>query len=227
MEIIPAILTESKDEVKEKLIELSKVDRQLLRRVQIDVISDVFAKNKTIEVGDLKGMETDFLLDIQLMVPDPESHVDKCVEIGAERVIGHVEQMEDITSFIRKVREVGLEVGLGLDIHTPVKVINDVLSDLDVVLLMSVEAGFGGQEFDEAVYAKIEQLVGLRREKNLKFNICVDGGINETNVAELAKLEVDEAAIGKGLWVGKGTGEEVEEEINRLGELVDGSTGMM
>ncbi len=217
MEIIPAILTNSPDELKEKIRKLTLYSREYIKRVQIDIVDPNFTHNKTVGVEALDGVDTDLLLDLQLMVEEPINWVEKCVRVGAERIIGHVEQMQDQEEFISTVMESGLEVGLGLDIHTPVGAVKGVLSDVNLVLLMSVEVGFGGQEFDARVLTKISELAQLRREKGLRFNICIDGGVNEQNISELSNLGVDEVALGKSLWTGEGVEEEIEKFVRVLG----------
>lgn len=217
MEIIPTILTNDPNELREKIEILTRGNRQLIRRVQVDIVEGEFANNKTVSVEALASINTDLLIDVQLMVPEPVSWVEKCVEVMADRIIGHVEQMSDQNEFIARVGSEGVGVGLGLDIHTPVKAIGEVLSDLDVVLLMSVEVGFGGQEFDERVLMKVAELNQIRKDKNLRFNICVDGGINEGNMLALLEAGADEVAVGKSLWK-EG---EVGENIEKLMRLVE------
>ena len=216
MEIIPAILTNDPGELKEKIAVFTKSNREWVRRVQIDIVDGVYADNKTVGVEALGDVDSDLLFDVQLMVEEPVRWVEKCVGAGADRVIGHVEKMSNQAEFIAKVTADGLGVGLGLDIGTPITLVKESLRDLDVVLLMSVPAGFGGQEFDEGVLQKVEELNTLRREGNCRFMICVDGGVNESNIALLGEVGVDEVAIGKGLW-GNGA---TEDNLGKLVSLV-------
>ncbi len=221
MEIIPAILTDSPDELREKVALITKANRHLVRRVQIDVIDGVFANNKTVGLEPLEGLDTDLLFDIQLMVKNPVGWVKKSAEVLADRIIGHVEQMPDQSEFVNAVTLTGCEVGLGLDIHTPIKAIEDVLSDLDVVLLMSVETGFGGQELDPDILDKIVKLKEMRDTKDHRYQICVDGGVSEKNIYELGQAGADEVAIGRSLWSGDGFEERVEGLLRIVGEEVN------
>lgn len=193
IQIIPAILTNDLKELKEKIAFLEGK----AERVQIDIIDGVFAQNKTVFPDVLEDIETNLLIDFHLMTREPILWVERCVRGMADRIFGHVEQMSDQAEFLGKVQEVGAKVGLALDIETPVSAINKlVFANLDAVLVMSVKAGFAGQEFNSAVLTKIKQLGNYRSRNNAQFAICVDGGINETNIKDVAQTGADEVAIG-------------------------------
>ncbi len=197
VQIIPAILTNNPEDAKGLLLKAEG----LVEKVQIDIIDGVFADNKTIFPESLENVETDLLFDYHLMVKDPVNWVEKAVRGQAERVIGQVEMMSDQTEFISKVTSVGLKVGLGIDIDTPVSAIDEsLMSDLDVVLLMSVKAGFGGQQFDLRVWDKIKEIVVLKAKHSAKFEICVDGGITKELYNDMDKAGVTEVAVGRRIF---------------------------
>ena len=194
VKIIPAILTSDPVEAKELILRSELV----VDRVQIDIIDGVFVDNKTITPDSLEKLDTKVLFDYHLMVQEPASWVERVVRGQGDRVIGQVEKMSNQQEFIAKATEGGLSVGLAVDIETPVTALDDlVLADLDVVLLMSVKAGFGGQEFNLDVWDKIKELDGLRSKNNYKFKICIDGGVTKELIADMEKAGVDEVAIGK------------------------------
>ena len=197
VEVIPTILTTDIREVQEKLTRLE----DLVRRVQIDIIDGVFVQNKTIDPLAMEGIDTALDLDFHLMTKEPADWVEKSVRGGAGRIIGQVEMMSDQMEFLGKVQELGVSVGLGIDIATPVSALDEaVLASLDVVLVMSVKAGFGGQEFDEKALAKIKQLSQLRGGS--AFGICVDGGVTPELIAKIKAAGADEVAVGKRLFDG-------------------------
>lgn len=199
MEIIPAILTNSPSELQEKI---ALVEGKV-KRVQIDIIDGVFADNKTVGLEVLGGLETKLLIDVQLMTRDPVDWIEKSVRAMADRIIGHVEQMSDQAEFVRRVQEVVRPVGLALDLATPVSAIDPTLiAAVDVILIMSVKAGFGGQEFNQSVIEKIKELSELRSNDSLNFKICVDGGITEENIKSIEDAGADEVAIGQSLFEG-------------------------
>jgi ribulose-phosphate 3-epimerase len=194
MEIIPSILTNDLREVEEKIVRLEGI----VERAQIDVIDGQFAPNRTFDPTLLINLETDLNLDFHLMTREPILWVERVGRAQAERVIGQIEQMTDQLKFVGKVQELGLSVGLAVDLETPVSNLDPaILMDLDVVLLMSVPAGFGGQEFDPRVHGKIKELVKIRKKDNSPFKICVDGGVTEEIVVDLANENVDEVITGR------------------------------
>ena len=135
------------------------------------------------------------------MVKEPNSWVEKSLSGGADRIIGQIEMMDSQEEFVKNVVGAGVGVGLALDIDTPVEeIVEDVMSYLDVVLVMSVPAGFGGQEFDRRALEKIEKLKGLKN--SYKYSICVDGGINLSNIGEVVTAGADEVCVGKRLYKG-------------------------
>lgn len=199
LEIIPAILTNNPQELEDKI---RKVEG-LVRRIQIDIVDGVFASNKTVSLDAVANIDTSLLLDIQLMTKDPVDWVERAVRAMADRVIGHIEMMSDQMEFVAKVQETGEKIGLAVDLSTPVSALDSlVLNNLDVVLVMSVKAGFGGQEFDESVIGKIKQLDEIRARDDTPFQICVDGGINEENIAKVRQAGADEVVVGHSLFSG-------------------------
>src|SRR4029079_15856558 len=162
--IIPAILT---DDVHE-LTNLIRKCEGKTQCVQIDIIDGVFADNKTVDPSAARSLDTKLFIDYHLMVKEPIDWVEKCVVGQATRVIGQVEMMMSQKMFIEEVKEHGLQVGLALDIDTPIEKLDPaVLYAVDVVLLMSVKAGFGGQEFNTKVLQKIQKLDHVRAQDEL------------------------------------------------------------
>lgn len=216
VKIIPAILTSDIKEVEEKLNKAEGV----IERVQIDIVDGQFAANKTIEPSALEVLDTDLLLDFHLMTKSPSDWVERAVRGGADRIIGQVEMMDDQVDFLGKVGQVGLEVGLALDLPTPVSAIDPtVLTNLDVVLVMSVKAGFGGQKFEEEAIEKIKNLAQNREENSATFRICVDGGITYENIKRVAAAGADEVAIGASIFEGD-LRQNIEKMVKEGGQLL-------
>jgi ribulose-phosphate 3-epimerase len=184
----------------------------LVPRVQIDIVDGQFFANKTIDPSAVEYIETDLLFDFHLMTKEPSDWVERCVRGGGDRIIGQIEKMTDQLAFIGKVQETGLEVGLALDIETPVSALNEeALVSVDEVLVMGEKAGIGGQPFDPKALEKIKELNKLRKEKNLSFKICLDGGVNLDNIGKIVEAGTDEVGIGKSLFNGS-----LEENITNL-----------
>jgi len=199
IEIIPSILTNDTREAHELLY----LCEGAVERVSIDIIDGRFAPNKTIDPVALAGIDTNLKIDYQLMVEEPVNWIERCVRGGADRIIGHVEKMHDQLEFVGKVQSVGVGVGLALDLPTSVSAIDPViLNNLDVVLVMSVPAGFGGQEFDGRVVDKIIELDEIRSRDQTPFRIQDDGGVTFSKIDEAHFSGADEVSIGRRLFEG-------------------------
>lgn len=199
MEIIPAILTDNPLEARSLI---AKADGTV-KRIHIDIIDGVFAENKTIDPSALNEVDHALLLDFHLMVNEPVNWIEKCARAGADRVIGHVEMMTSISGFISEVTAVGLSPGLAFDLDTKISSVEQRhLLDCDLVLAMSVPAGFGGQKFHKEVLKKIRELNKIRSEDETPFKICDDGGITFEYISNLADAQVDEVVIGQRIFQG-------------------------
>lgn len=199
VKIIPAILTNDIKEIEEKLAR----SEGIVDRVQIDVIDGQFAASRTIDPSFVRNIETDINLDFHLMTKEPVDWVEKAVTGGADRIIGQIEKMTSQVDFVGKVQSVGLSVGLAIDIETPVSSFDPVvLTNLDVVLVMAVKAGFGGQKFDKRALAKIRWLDETRVRDDTPYKICVDGGETLETVDDVRVAGVDEIVVGKRIFQG-------------------------
>lgn len=197
--IIPAILTNNPDEAKALVVSAETKTE----RVQIDIIDGIFADNKTIDPVVFEEVETTLKLDYHLMVKNPINWVERCIRGGADRIIGQIEMMESQAEFVGKVEEVGAYVGLAIDIDTPVSKLDPtIITNLDAVLVMSVPAGFGGQEFNEKALDKIKELDEIRLRDTSPFKIIIDGGVSLEVLTKLLPTGVDEVAIGRKIFEG-------------------------
>jgi ribulose-phosphate 3-epimerase len=201
--IIPSILTNNPEEVSGVIKSLNDVILPHgfpLDRVQIDINDGSFLGVKTIEPLLLYDIETDLDIDFHLMTKEPATWVEDCVRGQADRIIGQIEKMGDQISFVGKVSEVGAKVGLAVDIETPLDQLDEsIMTSLDVILLMSYPAGYGGQKFDEKVLEKIQCLKEMREIDAKPFKICVDGGIDFDNIKKVKMAGADEVTVGKRL----------------------------
>lgn len=206
IDIIPAILTDNVTDLVAKVKRVndaSFLDNVTVRHIQIDVIDGEFVDNRTVDPANIVGLETDLGLDFHLMVKEPANWVEKCANAGADRIIGQIEMMENQVAFVGKVQETGLYVGLAVDLETPISKLDPtILSNVDVVLLMAVKTGWGGQKFDARVLDKIAELDEIRVRDKTPFKICVDGGETEDVIDDTHYAGADEVVIGKRLFDG-------------------------
>ena len=151
--------------------------------IHIDVMDGVFVPNISFGFPVMKPIRkaTTKVLDVHLMIIRPELYVKRFVEAGADYVTFHYEATDDIDGCIDAIRQAGAKVGISIKPATEADVLKDILPKVDMVLVMSVEPGFGGQSFIESSLAKISRLAEMRKEQGLEFLIEVDGGISAKN----------------------------------------------
>jgi len=184
VKIIPTVLEKSIIEAEKRITAVKGKSKW----IQIDVIDGAYLPEKSFElelIDRAEGVEN-ILWDIHLMVKEPVKWLEKCVFIGAARVIGQVEMMSDREEFVKQCKDAGMEAGLAFDIETEV---NTIPEETDVVLLMGRKAGFGWMEMNKEIYKKIEITKNLRKDRG--FLIGVDGGVTAENVNKLEESGVD------------------------------------
>jgi ribulose-phosphate 3-epimerase len=126
-------------------------------------------------------------LDVHLMIVEPEKYINEFKNAGADILTVHFEACSHLHRTIQYIKSAGMQAGVSLNPHTPVSFLEDIIFDLDLVLIMSVNPGFGGQKFIENTYAKIEKLKNLITDKKSKAIIEVDGGVDLLNISKLKK----------------------------------------
>jgi len=160
--------------------------------VHVDVMDGHFVPNLTIGVPVVASLKkvTKLPLDVHLMIDTPEKYIEQFIKAGANYLTIHVESTKDPLQVLKRIRELGCKAGITLRPGTALSAVLPFLPVVDLVLVMTVEPGFGGQGFMSDQVQKITELKRLRREKNLRYLIEVDGGINETTKAHCADADV-------------------------------------
>ena len=164
----------------------------------IDVMDGVFVPNISYGMPVIKSIKetANKVLDVHLMIVDPDRYITKFKELGSDILTVHVEACNHLHRTIHAIKQEGMKAGVALNPHTPVNSISDVLNDLDLVCIMSVNPGFGGQSFIENTYNKVEQLRDLRNKTNSNFLIEIDGGVNLQNAPKLLSSGADVLVAG-------------------------------
>ncbi len=154
-------------------------------------------------------------LDVHLMIEKPERYITEFKNVGAHILTVHYEACTHLHRTIQAIKDEGMLAGVALNPHTPVSVLEDVIKNLDLVLIMSVNPGFGGQKFIENTYKKVTQVKALIKQSNSKALIEVDGGVTDQNIEKLSKLGVDAFVAGSFVFKSN-TPEVVIEDLKRL-----------
>ena len=164
----------------------------------IDVMDGVFVPNISFGMPVIKSIKetANKVLDVHLMIVNPDRYITKFKELGSDILTVHVEACNHLHRTIHAIKQEGMKAGVALNPHTPVSSISDVLNDLDLVCIMSVNPGFGGQSFIKNTYNKVEQLRDLRNKTNSNFLIEIDGGVNLQNAPKLLSSGADVLVAG-------------------------------
>ena len=176
-----------------KLVNISKADW-----FHLDIMDGVFVPNISYGMPVVKAISeiSKKTLDVHLMIVDPDRYIETFKSLGADILTVHYEACTHLHRTIQNIKSNGMKVGVALNPHTPVELLNDIISDIDLVLIMSVNPGFGGQSFIENTYKKIKCLKEMRDKTNSSFIIEVDGGVNNKNASKLVKAGADALVAG-------------------------------
>lgn len=155
--------------------------------IHVDVMDGRFVPNISFGMMIVKAIRplTTKPLDVHLMIVEPEKYIDAFREAGADHIIVHYEACPHLHRTIQQIKESGAKAGVAINPHTPVALLEDILEDLDQVLIMSVNPGFGGQKFIYQSLKRIEQLKYRLVERNLKALISIDGGVGLHNAGKI------------------------------------------
>ena len=166
--------------------------------IHIDVMDGVFVPNISmgIPVTEAIKRHASKPLDVHLMIVHPENFVEAFRKAGAEIISVHVEACPHLHRNIQQIKSHGAKAGVAINPHTSISTLENVIQDIDLICLMSVNPGFGGQKFIEATYEKTRQLKGLIRDKKSKALIEIDGGVNQDNARPLMEAGADVLVAG-------------------------------
>lgn len=164
----------------------------------IDIMDGVFVPNISFGMPVLKAIAAHAKkpLDVHLMIVDPDRYIETFAALNAAVLTVHYEACTHLHRSLQKIKASGMKAGVALNPHTPVALLNDCIQDIDVVCLMSVNPGFGGQSFIEQTYAKVKALKILIEERNASTKIEIDGGVTDQNAEALIDAGADILVAG-------------------------------
>lgn len=168
----------------------------------IDIMDGVFVPNISFGFPVMQAIAKHAAkpLDVHLMIVDPDRYLKQCKDSGASVITVHYEACTHLHRTLAAIKELGCTAGVALNPHTPVSLLKDIIQDIDLVCIMSVNPGFGGQKFIEQTYAKIKELRALSAGINDSLMIEIDGGVGTNNAARLLEAGADVLVAGSSVF---------------------------
>lgn len=187
--------------------------------IHCDIMDGHFVPNISFGPGIVKQVSKisdETFIDVHLMIEEPDKYIDAFVEAGADMITVHYEVCDHLHRTIQSIKKHGIMAGVVVNPATALYNIEPVLGDIDMVLLMSVNPGFGGQSFIESTYDRLRELTDIRELNNHGFLIQVDGGVNLKNIKEVAEAGADVLVAGSSVFKAKDIPARVKELMDSL-----------
>jgi len=213
IKISPSILSADFNQLGNEIKRLEEGGADL---IHVDVMDGHFVPNLTIGPPVIKALKKNCSIqfDVHLMISPVHKYIEAYSDAGADIITIHPEATEDLSASISKIKELKKKVGVSLNPETKINVIKDYLNQIDLVLIMSVNPGFGGQKFMPEVLDKIKELKNIQKDKNIDFDIEIDGGINFEN----SKIAIEAGAniLVSGTTIFKSNNGDIKKNIDLL-----------
>jgi len=196
--------------------EIKKLEKGGADMIHVDVMDGHFVPNLTIGPPVIKALKkhSSMIFDVHLMISPVHKYIDAYADAGADIITIHPEATGDLKSSLSKIKSLGKKVGVSLNPKTKIDVVKKYLNDIDLILIMSVNPGFGGQKFMPEVLIKIKELKKIQEEKNIDFDIEIDGGINFENSKTV--IEAGANILVSGTTVFKSNNGDIRKNIELL-----------
>jgi ribulose-phosphate 3-epimerase len=210
IKIAPSILSADFSKLGEEIVRIEKAGADL---VHIDVMDGHFVPNLTIGPPVVKSLKkvTGLPFDVHLMIDNPDSYIDAFSEAGADIISVHAEACIHLHRTIQRIKQLGKKAAVALNPATPLSAVEWVLDDVDMILIMSVNPGFGGQKYIEGVTRKIELLKNLIESRDINIDIEVDGGIDTGNIYDVTKAGANLIVSGSTIFSAEDTSKIIKE----------------
>jgi ribulose-phosphate 3-epimerase len=182
--------------------EIKMINESQADWIHVDVMDGVFVPNFSLGIPVVEGIKRHSKrpLDVHLMIINPEHHVEAFCKAGANTISVHVETCKHLHRNIQQIKALGCKAGVALNPHTPIVDLENIINDVDVICMMSVNPGFGAQKFIEHTYQKVVQLKKLITQTNSYALIEIDGGVTSQNAKQLLEAGADVLVVGNSVF---------------------------
>lgn len=199
--------------------EIEMVNNSEANWFHIDVMDGVFVPNISFGTPIMKVLKENAkkTLDVHLMIVNPDNYIENFAELGADILTVHYEACNHLHRTVQRIKDLNMKAGVAINPHTPISTLKSIIKDLDLVCVMSVNPGFGGQSFIESTYDKVKELKSLIKEQNSNAIIEIDGGVNSQNAKKL--IDCGANALVAGSFVFKS--ENPTQTISELSSIIN------
>ena len=196
------------------LEDVKKVEEAGCEYLHIDVMDGHFVPNITLGPAIVKSLRKDvnMVFDTHLMIENPDNYIKDFVDAGSDLIVVHQEACKHLHRTIQNIKSYNVKAGVALNPATPIEAIKHVIEDVDMVLIMTVNPGFGGQSFIEGMIEKIKELKQLIDDKNLNVDIQVDGGIKPSNINKVVKAGANIIVAGSAIF----NSDDIAQTVNEM-----------
>ncbi|OCX53489.1 ribulose-phosphate 3-epimerase [Mucilaginibacter sp. PPCGB 2223] len=197
--VSPSVLTANFANLKQEIEMLNSSNADWMH---VDVMDGMFVPNISFGFPVIRSIKqyAQKPLDVHLMIVDPDRYLEDFKDAGADGITVHLEACTHLNRTVQRIKELGCRAGVAINPHTPVTLLADIIADVDLILVMSVNPGFGGQKFIQNTYKKIREVKELSKEVNSDLFIEIDGGVDLSNAARLIQAGANVLVAGNAVF---------------------------
>jgi len=197
--------------------EIKALEKEKIPYIHIDVMDGHFVPNISIGIPIIESLrkETDLVFDVHLMLTNPEEYIERFAKAGADIINFHIEAVENPKTLIDRIRKTGKKCAVTISPQTPAESLFGIIEYVDMVLIMSVYPGFGGQVFIPETFDKIKKVREYIKKNNLNVDIEVDGGVSQENIRDIIAAGVNVVVVGSAIFKSKDISFEVQ-QFNKI-----------